>query len=688
ALVSAPVEHQHIQNPYLRGGIYPTLNGVYRSFSDLTISPNDSILFYIETIMVYDSVGNTQRKTKQSIVKYWKFRDAGSNPQDLFSSPYGLNLNITPYGDLTISYTKSEETPGAIGTIIYRLLETNNPKGLSSQFQKIDYPRSFGHSDMNLYDYVRVTPNITYECDALVSFKNKSDLSEGIDSFVWIFSTDKGLYTDTVMGFEPQIRYEKNGKFPFKIHAFSSESDYSEWYLDMLEIDIPPKPVAAFNASDTLVCAYKSLEFESTSFADSFHKSTPAKLLWTFGDGETTTMTTTDGSGKISHTYKAPGTYTVSLFFSNGYCDSTLIKNQYIRVVDAPTPGFTIDYLNGCTPFMVNISDTNQVNMTKKEYYYSDIDSWINVSTSTFSHTFNSSGDFYIVQKLYGLTGCITQEDTAFVHVSPGISNVDSVHVINSTYLNNLSKFKSEPASIQIDWTTVPGTEKYLVYKAKQGQSRELLGETELNIWYDTLDKPQAVSYSILAQDSCGGRSASGRVGKPVFLQGEVIENNNTAILTFNGYEDWKTNAINYSISKVDSGSEVIFKTIGSPETVEDKTFAKENKLEQCYRITATGKGKTSYSNILCLPYKAIVLVPNAFSPNGDGLNDVFDVTTFGIESYSIMIYNRWGEQIFSGSNEGWTAESAMEGNYAYTIALKTADGKIILKSGMVSLLK
>lgn len=71
------------------------------------------------------------------------------------------------------------------------------------------------------------------------------------------------------------------------------------------------------------------------------------------------------------------------------------------------------------------------------------------------------------------------------------------------------------------------------------------------------------------------------------------------------------------------------------------------------------------------------------------GFNNMkFDVTTFGIESYSIMIYNRWGEQIFSGSNEGWTAESAMEGNYAYTIALKTADGKIILKSGMVSLLK
>ncbi|MEC8738349.1 MAG: hypothetical protein VXX63_00540, partial [Bacteroidota bacterium] len=110
ALVSAPVEHQHIQNPYLSGGIYPTLNGVYRSFSDLTISPNDSILYYIENTTVYDSVGNTQRKTKQSIVKYWKFRDAGNNPQDLFSSPYGLNLNITPYGDLTISYTKSEET--------------------------------------------------------------------------------------------------------------------------------------------------------------------------------------------------------------------------------------------------------------------------------------------------------------------------------------------------------------------------------------------------------------------------------------------------------------------------------------------------------------------------------------------------------------------------------------------------
>ena len=53
--------------------------------------------------------------------------------------------------------------------------------------------------------------------------------------------------------------------------------------------------------------------------------------------------------------------------------------------------------------------------------------------------------------------------------------------------------------------------------------------------------------------------------------------------------------------------------------------------------------------------------VPNAFTPNGDGKNDVFRPSLFGnVQSYLFCIYNRFGELVFKTNNpgEGW------DGNY------------------------
>lgn len=48
--------------------------------------------------------------------------------------------------------------------------------------------------------------------------------------------------------------------------------------------------------------------------------------------------------------------------------------------------------------------------------------------------------------------------------------------------------------------------------------------------------------------------------------------------------------------------------------------------------------------------------VPNTFTPNNDGLNDVFLPIVLGVENYSMEIYNRWGEKIFftNNSRQGW----------------------------------
>jgi gliding motility-associated-like protein len=66
---------------------------------------------------------------------------------------------------------------------------------------------------------------------------------------------------------------------------------------------------------------------------------------------------------------------------------------------------------------------------------------------------------------------------------------------------------------------------------------------------------------------------------------------------------------------------------------------------------------------------------PTAFTPNGDGTNDVFLGAVSGLNSYTITIYNRWGEAIFRSvdASLGWDGTNPGGGNapggvYTYRI--------------------
>lgn len=89
------------------------------------------------------------------------------------------------------------------------------------------------------------------------------------------------------------------------------------------------------------------------------------------------------------------------------------------------------------------------------------------------------------------------------------------------------------------------------------------------------------------------------------------------------------------------------------------------------------------------------LFIPNAFSPNGDGLNDLFGPNE-GLESsfgYSLMIYNRWGEMMFKGSNPNDHWDGTYKGKmldvgvYFYNLTYK-CDGKSHHQKGEVHLIR
>lgn len=90
----------------------------------------------------------------------------------------------------------------------------------------------------------------------------------------------------------------------------------------------------------------------------------------------------------------------------------------------------------------------------------------------------------------------------------------------------------------------------------------------------------------------------------------------------------------------------------------------------------------------------SFIMVPNVFTPNGDGMNDEFRVAYRSICSFHCWVFNRWQHQVYSWSDpaKGWNGtingRPAPESAYVYIVEATGCDGKKYKLKGMVNLLR
>ena len=98
------------------------------------------------------------------------------------------------------------------------------------------------------------------------------------------------------------------------------------------------------------------------------------------------------------------------------------------------------------------------------------------------------------------------------------------------------------------------------------------------------------------------------------------------------------------------------------------------------YRVTAYQQGNSnvvSVSNYAEVIPPVSIFIPNAFTPNDDGINDYFSVKGEGIQNFKLLIFDRWGEVIFKSTNpadhwDGKFKEEPVEnGTYVYEVFAK-----------------
>jgi gliding motility-associated-like protein len=115
------------------------------------------------------------------------------------------------------------------------------------------------------------------------------------------------------------------------------------------------------------------------------------------------------------------------------------------------------------------------------------------------------------------------------------------------------------------------------------------------------------------------------------------------------------------------------------------------------YTVVATTPSGCSATGTIVIgaATTAGIIVPNAFTPNNDGRNDILKVNAFGIQSLKYFrVYNRWGQLVFATSDagSGWDGsiggQPAPTGAYVWTAAGVDYHGRPVEREGTVILIR
>jgi gliding motility-associated-like protein len=116
------------------------------------------------------------------------------------------------------------------------------------------------------------------------------------------------------------------------------------------------------------------------------------------------------------------------------------------------------------------------------------------------------------------------------------------------------------------------------------------------------------------------------------------------------------------------------------------------------YRVVALKNQNNpieSVSNAVTVEKPYALYSPNAFSPDGDGINDLFKISGQGMIDFQIEIYNRWGQMVYKSNDlsNGWDGtfkgKNLPTGTFVYKIKTsKYGVEQKLVKSGTVALVR
>lgn len=283
---------------------------------------------------------------------------------------------------------------------------------------------------------------------------------------------------------------------------------------------------------------------------------------------------------------------------------------------------------------------------------------------------------------------------------------VDNLVMANTTVLDGA-------VEIEWHWNTNAIIESYTLQRASASSGfAGLITEPPPaplppeNNYTDTGINPATGSYlyQVVTTDACGDQVTS-NTAATIFLEAEALSN--LSALQWTPYTNAAATLSGYTLYRIEGGAPVQVGTYGPTAlTAEvEVDLSDPDQVRACYFVEAMAeadlgqglsKSVTSRSNLACAAQQARVYIPNAFSPNGDGTNDTFTpYLQFGDpSSYQLLVYDRWGGQVFESNDLSTSWDGTQEGeplntgSYIFQLRVEQADGTLIERSGQIMLVR
>jgi len=299
--------------------------------------------------------------------------------------------------------------------------------------------------------------------------------------------------------------------------------------------------------------------------------------------------------------------------------------------------------------------------------------------------------------------------------LSDGSSSLSNLFCVNTDlpappeWINANYASYNEDGSVQLSFTIDPLTE-YKMYRIERSPdlSSGFVNIHETNnttghIEYADKNPPSGIKYYRLAAlNSCGEPIVYSNLASSINLNLSLEDG--LIRISWNPYHQWQGGVSVYRVFRNGSGYfEEIATTAGNDTTYTDdlRAFMYETNRENiCYRIIAEEaynpyfENAKSTSELKCFEQPMNIYVPNAFTPDGNLVNDIFrPVLSFVPVKYKMIIKSRAGITLFRTDDhlEGWNGSHGNrklpEDVYIWFIETETPEGKTITRTGTVTII-
>lgn len=473
-----------------------------------------------------------------------------------------------------------------------------------------------------------------------------------IDTWAWNF----GDGSDSAFTQDVSHDYQLNGFVPVSLRVWSDEGCYDD---TLVQIEIFPTPVTDFNFSNR-VCLGEVLELEQQT---TIAYGSVTDFTWLVADSFEYTGPT------ASHLFNKIGWYTVSLESeSNQGCKSSIEKE--VPVYEIPEAHFT--FTNQCKDVEVSFRDSSKFSDGALQKFTWDFGDGSPLSNLQYpKHAYDTHGVYDVQLKVESYKGCVDSvvyPVTIYERVTPRfqvypdsgcsplyVEFTDSTQVHTNPGLRYVWKYNEE--DMREDTA-------YFTYENSSGKLKTY--DVTLMIYSDegcvseyTMENAVAVLPQPIANFSNDPDIAKLTTSNPLVQFKNLSEQANWYVWTFG--DGGRSNEQNPAYA--------------FPEQGEYEVMLAARNVYQC-TDTLRKVAFVSHANI---PF-----IPSAFTPNGDGKNEVFFVEGLqDVTSFEMFIYDRWGTQVYyeEGLDASWSGRNSQnklvqQGTYAYKIIYTHSNGE------------